>query len=50
MTYRLNYTGLAHRTKLTPGQFMIQLKVPNGIVNAAQVWFYTNLVEPYGAE
>jgi ferredoxin-nitrite reductase len=39
---------MLHRGKRTPGQFMMRLKVPNGIVNADQMRFYADCVEKYG--
>jgi ferredoxin-nitrite reductase len=39
---------MLHRGKRTPGQFMMRLKVPNGIVNADQMRFYAKCVEKYG--
>lgn len=47
---RLKYVGMLHRGKRTPGQFMMRLKVPNGIVNADQMRFYADSVEKYGPE
>jgi len=47
---RLKYVGMLHRNKRTPGQFMMRLKVPNGIVNADQMRFYATCVEKYGEE
>mmetsp|Transcript_47049 Transcript_47049/g.114806 ORF Transcript_47049/g.114806 Transcript_47049/m.114806 type:complete len:616 (+) Transcript_47049:284-2131(+) len=47
---RLKYVGMLHRNKRTPGQFMMRLKVPNGIVNADQMRFYADCVEKYGPE
>lgn len=41
---------MLHRNKRTPGQFLLRLKVPNGIVNADQMRFYADCVEPYGEE
>ena len=41
---------MLHRNKRTPGQFMMRLKVPNGIVNADQMRFYAQCVEKYGEE
>lgn len=38
---------MLHRGKRTPGQFMMRLKVPNGIVNSDQMRFYANCVEKY---
>jgi ferredoxin-nitrite reductase len=45
---RLKYVGMLHRGKRTPGQFMLRLKVPNGIVNSDQMRFYADSVERYG--
>jgi ferredoxin-nitrite reductase len=50
MNSRLKFVGMLHRDKRTPGQFMMRLKVPNGIVNADQMRFYATCVEKYGAE
>jgi len=47
---RLKWTGLVHRGKRTPGQFMLRLRIPNGIVNADLMRFYAKSVEPYGEE
>lgn len=47
---RLKWVGMLHRGKRTPGQFMMRLKVPNGIVNSDQMRFYADCVEPYGEE
>jgi hypothetical protein len=41
---------MLHRDKRTPGQFMMRLKVPNGIVNSDQMRFYADCVEKYGEE
>jgi len=41
---------MLHRGKRTPGQFMMRLKVPNGIVNSDQLRFYADCVEKYGPE
>ncbi len=38
---------MLHRNKRTPGQFMMRLKVPNGIVNSDQMRFYASCVEKY---
>ena len=48
LVQRLKFVGLLHRGKRTPGQFMLRLKVPNGIVNADQMRFYADSVEKYG--
>ena len=50
MNTRLKFVGMLHRDKRTPGQFMMRLKVPNGIVNADQMRFYADCVEKYGEE
>ncbi|CAB9499834.1 Ferredoxin--nitrite reductase, chloroplastic (Fragment) [Seminavis robusta] len=47
---RLKWVGMLHRGKRTPGQFMMRMKVPNGIVNADQMRFYADCVEKYGPE
>ena len=47
-TQRVKYVGMLHRNKRTPGQFMMRLKVPNGIVNSDQMRFYADCVEKYG--
>eukprot|EP00543_Licmophora_paradoxa_P009519 CAMPEP_0202477274 /NCGR_PEP_ID=MMETSP1360-20130828/93859_1 /ASSEMBLY_ACC=CAM_ASM_000848 /TAXON_ID=515479 /ORGANISM="Licmophora paradoxa, Strain CCMP2313" /LENGTH=593 /DNA_ID=CAMNT_0049104517 /DNA_START=45 /DNA_END=1826 /DNA_ORIENTATION=+ len=47
---RLKYVGMLHRNKRTPGQFMMRMKVPNGIVNSDQMRFFSKCVEPYGDE
>mmetsp|Transcript_266 Transcript_266/g.684 ORF Transcript_266/g.684 Transcript_266/m.684 type:complete len:614 (-) Transcript_266:336-2177(-) len=47
---RLKWVGMLHRGKRTPGQFMMRLKVPNGIVNGDQMRFYADCVEKYGPE
>ncbi|KAL7564590.1 hypothetical protein ACA910_017934 [Epithemia clementina (nom. ined.)] len=47
---RLKWVGLLHRRKRTPGQFMMRLRVPNGIVTSDQMRFYAQVVEPYGPE
>ena len=41
---------MLHRGKRTPGQFMMRLRVPNGIVNSDHMRFYADCVEPYGEE
>jgi dissimilatory sulfite reductase (desulfoviridin) alpha/beta subunit len=41
---------MLHRAKRTPGQFIMRLRVPNGIVNADQMRFYANSVAKYGDE
>jgi ferredoxin-nitrite reductase len=41
---------MLHRAKRTPGQFMMRLRVPNGIVNADQMRFYADSVAKYGNE
>ena len=45
MNTRLKYVGLIHRDKRTPGQFLMRLKVPNGIVNINQMRFHADCVE-----
>lgn len=41
---------MLHRNKRTPGQFMMRLKVPNGIINSNQMRFYADSVQKYGEE
>lgn len=41
---------MIHRGKRTPGQFLMRLKVPNGIVNSDQLRFYADSVEKYGTD
>lgn len=48
LSQRLKFVGMLHRGKRTPGQFMMRLKVPNGIVRSDQMRFYADCVEPYG--
>ena len=50
MNTRLKFVGMLHRDKRTPGQFMMRLKVPNGIINSDQMRFYADCVEKYGEE
>lgn len=50
MDTRLKWVGMLHRNKRTPGQFMMRLKVPNGIINSDQLRFYADCVEKYGDE
>jgi len=45
---RIKYVGMLHRAKRTPGQFMMRLRVPNGIINSDQLRFYADRVEIYG--
>lgn len=47
---RIKYVGMLHRNKRTPGQFMMRLKVPNGILNSDQMRFYADCVAKYGDE
>lgn len=41
---------MLHRGKRTPGQFMMRLRVPNGICTSDQMRFYAQCVEKYGPE
>jgi ferredoxin-nitrite reductase len=41
---------MLHRNKRTPGQFMMRLRVPNGIVTSDHMRFYADSVEKYGEE
>lgn len=47
---RFKWTGMIHRGKRTPGQFLLRLKVPNGIINSDQMRFYADCIEKYGEE
>mmetsp|Transcript_8971 Transcript_8971/g.10392 ORF Transcript_8971/g.10392 Transcript_8971/m.10392 type:complete len:894 (-) Transcript_8971:355-3036(-) len=47
---RLKWVGMIHRGKRTPGQFLMRLKVPNGIVNSDHLRFYADCVEKYGTD
>jgi ferredoxin-nitrite reductase len=47
---RLKWNGIVHRDKRTPGQFMVRLRLPNGITDATSMRFYADTVEPYGPE
>ena len=49
MDTRLKWVGLLHRSKRTPGRFMMRLRTPNGIVNSALMRLYADAVEPYAA-
>jgi ferredoxin-nitrite reductase len=50
LAQRLKYVGLLHRGKRTPGQFMMRLRVPNGVCTSDQMRFYADAVEKYGDE
>jgi dissimilatory sulfite reductase (desulfoviridin) alpha/beta subunit len=41
---------MLHRAKRTPGQFMMRLRTPNGIVTSDQMRFYADSVSKYGDE
>lgn len=47
---RLKWVGLFHRRKRTPGRFMMRLKVPNGILNADQLRYFSSVLRPYGED
>mmetsp|Transcript_52110 Transcript_52110/g.95937 ORF Transcript_52110/g.95937 Transcript_52110/m.95937 type:complete len:711 (+) Transcript_52110:81-2213(+) len=47
---RLKWVGLVHRSKRTPGRFMMRLRTPNGIINSDLMRFYADVVEPYGPD
>ena len=49
MDTRLKWVGLLHRSKRTPGRFMMRLRTPNGIVTSALMRLYADAVEPYAA-
>jgi hypothetical protein len=48
MDTRLKWVGLLHRSKRTPGRFMMRLRTPNGIITSDLLRFYADCVEPYG--
>lgn len=50
MDTRLKWVGLLHRSKRTPGRFMMRLRTPNGIVTSELLRFYADSIEPYGPE
>lgn len=50
LTQRLKWVGMLHRSKRTPGRFMMRLRTPNGIVTSDQMRFYADSVEKYGPE
>lgn len=50
MDTRLKWVGLLHRSKRTPGRFIMRLRTPNGIVNSDLMRFYADSVEPYGPD
>ena len=50
MDTRLKWVGLLHRSKRTPGRFMMRLRTPNGVVNSDLMRFYADSVEKYGPE
>ena len=41
---------MLHRAKRTPGQFMMRLRTPNGIITSDQLRFYSDSVSKYGDE
>lgn len=47
---RVKYAGMFHRRKRTPGQFMMRLRIPNGVVTSDQMRYFASSVRPYGAD
>eukprot|EP00186_Timspurckia_oligopyrenoides_P002813 CAMPEP_0182444740 /NCGR_PEP_ID=MMETSP1172-20130603/3097_1 /TAXON_ID=708627 /ORGANISM="Timspurckia oligopyrenoides, Strain CCMP3278" /LENGTH=580 /DNA_ID=CAMNT_0024640369 /DNA_START=122 /DNA_END=1864 /DNA_ORIENTATION=+ len=45
---RLKWVGLFHRSKATPGKFMMRLRVPNGEMTCAQLECLANIISKYG--
>lgn len=41
---------MLHRAKRTPGQFMMRLRTPNGIINSDLMRFYSDSISKYGPE
>ena len=46
----LQWIGLFHRRKRTPGKFMMRVRVPNGDLTAAQLRALGQAIAPYGDE
>jgi len=47
---RVKYAGMFHRKKMTPGKFMLRMRVPNGIVNSQQMRYFAKCVRPAGPD
>lgn len=45
---RQKWNGLFHRRKLTPGKFMMRLRVPNGELTSEQLRYLGSAIRPYG--
>ena len=46
---RLKWLGIFYRPK-TPGKFMLRLRVPNGVLNSAQMRVLADAIQRYGEE
>lgn len=44
---RMKWAGLFHRSKRTPGKFMMRLKIPNGEMNGEQLRYISQVIKPY---
>ena len=44
---RLKWLGIFHRP-VTPGQFMLRLRTPNGILNSKQLRAFAEIIQRYG--
>ena len=44
---RLKWLGIFHRP-VTPGQFMLRLRTPNGILNSKQLRAFAAIIQRYG--
>ena len=44
---RLKWLGIFHRP-VTPGQFMLRLRTPNGILNSKQLRVFAEIIQRYG--
>nr|QBQ03924.1 ferredoxin-nitrite reductase [Haematococcus lacustris] len=47
---RMKWAGLFHRSKRTPGKFMMRIRVPSGELSAAQLRFLGSAIRVYGEE
>lgn len=49
LEHRLKWIGIFYR-KRTPGQFMLRLRIPNGLLNSNQLFFLASVIFPYGQD
>ncbi|MFM7882923.1 MAG: ferredoxin--nitrite reductase, partial [Microcystis panniformis] len=47
LEYRLKWVGVFYRP-VTPGKFMMRLRVPNGIISSEQMRVLGEIVQRYG--